>query len=142
MGLSNPIRNADACTPCLPHPLASRGDEVVLAIERDELDTFASVDVTGEVASDSVSRKMLLLESVVFKDGNEWRVHDGTYPFFAALDDEQFLAKVDAGERFGKGDVLVVDLRQTQIITDEGLRNEYRIVKVHEHRAPLQPSLL
>lgn len=119
-----------------------RGDAVTLAIERDELDTFASVDVTGEVASDSVSRKMLLLESVVFKDGNKWRVHDGTYPFFAALDDEQFLAKVDAGERFGKGDVLVVDLRQTQIITDEGLKNEYRIVKVHGHRAPLQPSLL
>ncbi|QVN20666.1 hypothetical protein [Burkholderia pyrrocinia] len=120
----------------------ARGDTVELTIENDELDAFASGDDPGEVVTDTVARKVLLLESVVFKDGNKWRVHDGTSAFFAALEDEQFLAKVDAGERFGKGDVLVVDLRQTQIVTDEGLRNEYRIVKVREHRAPLQPALI
>ncbi|KVD01060.1 hypothetical protein [Burkholderia ubonensis] len=120
-----------------------RGTKVELAIENDELGTFAIFEEeAGEVVSDVVGRKVLLLESVVFKDGNKWRVHDGTYPFFAALDDEEFLAKVNAGERFGKGDVLVVDLRQIQIIGDDGLKNEYRILKVHEHRAPLQSSLL
>lgn len=119
-----------------------RGDTVALLIENSELDMFASSDDPGEVVTDTIARKVLLLESVVFKDGNKWRVHDGTSAFFAALEDEQFLAKVDAGERFGKGDVLVVDLRQTQIVTDEGLRNEYRIVKVREHRAPLQPALI
>lgn len=119
-----------------------RGTKVELAIENDELGTFAIFEEAGEVVSDVVGRKVLLLESVVFKDGNKWRVHDGTYPFFAALDDEEFLAKVNAGERFGKGDVLVVDLRQIQIIGDDGLKNEYRIIKVHEHRAPLQSSLL
>ncbi|AXF22469.1 hypothetical protein CUJ89_18150 [Burkholderia pyrrocinia] len=119
-----------------------RGNTIELTIENDELDVFASSDDPGEVVTDTIARKVLLLESVVFKDGNKWRVHDGTSAFFAALEDEQFLAKVDAGERFGKGDVLVVDLRQTQIVTDEGLRNEYRIVKVREHRAPLQPALI
>ncbi|WP_063899608.1 hypothetical protein [Burkholderia ubonensis] len=119
-----------------------RGAKVELVIENDELGTFAIFEEAGEVVSDVVGRKVLLLESVVFKDGNKWRVHDGTYPFFAALDDEEFLAKVNAGERFGKGDVLVVDLRQIQIIGDDGLKNEYRILKVHEHRAPLQSSLL
>ena len=119
-----------------------RGDAVELSIENDELDAFSMSDDPGEVVTDTIAHKVLLLESVVFKDGNKWRVHDGSFAFFAALDDEQFIAKVDAGERFGKGDVLVVDLRQTQIITDEGLRNEYRIVKVREHRAPLQPALI
>ncbi|AFQ52229.1 hypothetical protein GEM_5845 [Burkholderia cepacia GG4] len=119
-----------------------RDDIVELSIERDELGTFASSDDPGEVVTDTIARKMLTLESVVFKDGNKWRVHDGTSAFYASLDDEQFIAKVDAGERFGKGDVLVVDLRQTQIISAEGLRNEYRIVKVREHRAPLQPALI
>ncbi|ODQ26720.1 hypothetical protein BGV62_29810 [Burkholderia ubonensis] len=119
-----------------------RGAKVELVIENDELGTFAIFEEAGEVVSDVVGRKVLLLESVVFKDGNKWRVHDGTYPFFAALDDEEFLSKVNAGERFGKGDVLVVDLRQIQIIGDDGLKNEYRILKVHEHRAPLQSSLL
>ncbi|WP_230940496.1 hypothetical protein [Burkholderia territorii] len=119
-----------------------RDDIVELSIERDEVATFSSSDDPGEVVTDTIARKMLTLESVVFKDGNKWRVHDGTSAFFASLDDEQFIAKIDAGERFGKGDVLVVDLRQTQIIVDEGLRNEYRIVKVREHRAPLQPTLI
>jgi len=119
-----------------------RDDIVELSIERDELGTFASSDDPGEVVTDTIALKMLKLESVVFKDGNKWRVHDGTSAFYASLDDEQFIAKIDAGERFGKGDVLVVDLRQTQIVTDEGLRNEYRIVKVREHRAPLQPALI
>ncbi|SAK99384.1 hypothetical protein AWB76_07708 [Caballeronia temeraria] len=82
------------------------------------------------------------MESVVFKDGNKWRVHDGQYPFFAALDDEEFLTKVNDGERFGKGDVLVVDLRQIQTIEAGALKTEYQIVKVHEHRAPLQQTLL
>jgi hypothetical protein len=111
----------------------------------DELASFAVFDSDGEVVSDSTSRKvllLLLLESVAFKDGNKWRVHDGQYPFFAALDDEAFLAEVDAGERFGKGDVLTVDLRQVQTVADGTLKTEYRITKVHEHRAPLQQSLL
>ncbi|WP_260427251.1 MULTISPECIES: hypothetical protein [unclassified Burkholderia] len=119
-----------------------RDDIVELSIERDELGTFASSDDPGEIVTDTIALKMLKLESVVFKDGNKWRVHDGTSAFYTSLDDERFIAKVDAGERFGKGDVLVVDLRQTQIVTDEGLRNEYRIVKVREHRAPLQPALI
>ncbi|TKC89830.1 hypothetical protein FAZ69_12040 [Trinickia terrae] len=119
-----------------------RNDKVELVVEADELASFAVFDNDGEVVSDSTSRKVLLLESVVFKDGNKWRVHDGQYPFFAALDDEAFLAKVDAGERFGKGDVLIVELRQIQTIADGTLKTEYRISKVREHRAPLQHSLL
>ena len=120
-----------------------RGEQVELIIEDDELASFASINHdSGEVVSDSVTRKILLVESVVFKDGNKWRVHDGQYPFFAAIDDEAFLAKVNDGERFGKGDVLVVDLRQMQTIEAGALKTEYRIVKVHEHRAPLQQTLL
>jgi hypothetical protein len=99
-------------------------------------------ETDGEVVSDSVSRKVLLIESVVFKDGNKWRVHDGDYPFFATLDDEAFLARVNAGVRFGKGDVLVAELRQIQIMSDGVLKNEYHIVKVHEHRARPQHTLL
>ena len=120
-----------------------RGEQVELIVEDDELASFAAFNNdSGEVVSDFVARKVLLVESVVFKDGNKWRVHDGQYPFFAALDDEEFLAKVNDGERFGKGDVLVVDVRQIQTIEAGTLKTEYRIVKVHEHRAPLQQTLL
>lgn len=46
------------------------------------------------------------------------------------------------GERFGKGDVLVVDLRRVQSVTDSGLRMEYAVVRVREHRSPLQRGLI
>jgi len=120
-----------------------RDNRVSLEIHDTELDWFSStVEAEAEVVSDSVARKVLLLESVVFKEDNKWRVHDGQYAFHAAMDDEAFLAKINTGERFGKGDVLVVDLRQTQTIADGALKTEYRIVKVHEHKEPLQRRLL
>jgi hypothetical protein len=117
-------------------------EQVELAIDGAELPMFEAATLEGEIVSDSVTRKVLLIESVVFKDGNKWRVHDGQYPFFASLDDEAFLAKVNAGERFGKGDVLVVELRQIQTIEAGTLKTENHIVKVIEHRAQLQPRLL
>jgi hypothetical protein len=119
------------------------GDQVTLELHDDDLDSFrAAGPVDAEVVSDAVTRKVLLLESVVFKDDNKWRVHDGQYPFFAAIEDVDFLAKINQGERFGKGDVLVVDLRQVQTIDNGTLKTDYSITKVHEHRAPLQKPLI
>jgi len=118
-------------------------DQVVLEVHNDELPSFSALSPDdAEVVSDTVTRKVLLLESVVFKDANKWRVHDGKYPFHAALEDPDFLTKIDNGERFGKGDVLVVDLRQIQTIGNGVLKTDYSIVKVHDHRAPLQSNLI
>lgn len=119
-----------------------RDAQIELAIDDAELPTFEPSTSEGEVVTDHVVRKVLLIESVVFKDGNKWRVHDGQYPFFASLEDETFVARINAGERFGKGDVLVVDLRQIQTVEAGALKTENHIVKVLEHRAPLQQNLL
>jgi hypothetical protein len=52
------------------------------------------------------------------------------------------MARVESGrERFGKGDLLSVDLRRVQSVTDNGLKLEYTLERVLEHRAPLQPQL-
>lgn len=116
---------------------------IELDITDTELEYFEStIEIDAEIVSDSVARKVLLLESVVFKEDNKWRVHDGQYAFHAAMDDADFLAKINHGERFGKGDVLVVDLQQIQSISEGALKTEYRILKVHEHKEPLQRRLL
>jgi hypothetical protein len=117
--------------------------QVVLDVHDDEVASFsaAASDADAEIVSDTTTRKMLLIESLAFKDGNKWRVHDGTATFHASIEDKEFLAKIDAGERFGKGDVLV-DLRQVQSIVNAKLVNESIIVKVLEHRQPLQQSLI
>lgn len=43
------------------------------------------------------TRKMLLIESMAFKNGNKWRVHDGTAAYYALVEDQEFLDKIDAG---------------------------------------------
>jgi hypothetical protein len=99
-------------------------------------------DADAEVVSDITARKLLQIESLTFKDGNKWRMSDGNATYHVAIEDKEFLAKIDAGERFGKGDVLLVDLRQVQSIEGAKLVTESIIVKVIEHRQPLQQSLL
>jgi hypothetical protein len=82
---------------------------------------------------------LLQIESAAFKDQNKWRFNDGTCSFFGEIADSEFIQEINNGiERFGKGDVLNVDLRRTQFISDKGLKTDYSIVCVHEHRAPLQ----
>ncbi|WGS50599.1 hypothetical protein LFL96_03560 [Paraburkholderia sp. D15] len=119
-------------------------DTVVLDVRDDEIASFSAStsDAGAEVVSDTTSKRLLTIESLTFKDGNKWRVHDGIASFHAPIEDKAFLAKIDAGERFGKGDVLVVDLRQVQSIAGAKLVIESTIVKVWEHRQPLQQSLL
>jgi hypothetical protein len=119
-------------------------DQIVLDVHDDEVASFsaAAFDADAEIVSDTTTRKMLQIEYLAFKDGNKWRVHDGTATYHASIEDKEFLANIDAGERFGKGDVLVVELRQVQSIVNAKLVNESIIVKVLEHRLPLQQSLI
>jgi hypothetical protein len=89
----------------------------------------------SELLTESVVKMVLHLESPVFKDGNKWRFYDGQQSFYAMVDDKEFLARVDAGEPFRKGDVIVAGVRFSQ--TQEGIRltAERSITKVYEHRA-------
>lgn len=138
--------------------------KVIKPLERDGIDFFAvgkdgvtSSVVTkaeapffelaateADVVSDSIATKVLLqIESAAFKEDNKWRFSDGGTPFFAEIADQEFLQRINAGvERFGKRDVLVADLRRVQSVTDNGLKIEHTIVKVHEHKEPLQQELL
>jgi len=139
-------------------------EKVVSPLERDGIDDFGVVmngqkvldihagdvpsfdagitEADAEIVSDVTARKLLQIESLTFKDGNKWRVSDGNATYHVAIEDKEFLAKIDAGQRFGKGDVLVVDLRQVQSIEGAKLVTASIIVKVIEHRQPLQQSLL
>ncbi len=112
-------------------------------VTKDEVSAFILAASEADVVSDTIAEGVLLqIESAVFKDDNKWRFHDGYAAFFAEISDQDFLARINAGsERFGKGDVLIVDLRRIQSVSDSGLRLEYQIVKVREHRSPLQAGL-
>jgi len=112
-------------------------------VTAEELPFFTAAAEDEETVSDDVSRKVLLqIESAVFREGYKWRFSDGGGAFYAEIADDDFLARVNAGERFGKLDVLLVDLQRIQSITDNGLRVRHVIIRVHEHREPLQGKLL
>ncbi len=96
--------------------------------------------VYAEIVSDTVMRKMLVLKSAL-KNGNKCRVYDGQFTYFVALVDESFLEKINNGERFGKGDVLVVDLRQIQTFEGDVLKSESRIIKVCKRYESFQAFL-
>lgn len=109
------------------------GDQVVLNINDKEIGAFRSIPQTAECASDTTVRKVLLVESIVFSSG-VCLVHDGVSTYDVTIEDESFLARIEAGEPFGNADMLVVDLRQIQYIDDLGLITDSKIVKVLEHR--------
>ncbi|MDI9333096.1 MAG: hypothetical protein QM533_01840 [Cytophagales bacterium] len=121
-----------------------RDGKTEVVVEKADVASFEMAASEADVVSDTLSSGVLLqIESPVFKDDNKWRFSDGAASFFAEVADKQFLKRVNAGEeRFGKGDVLLVDLRRIQTITDNGLKLEYIIAKVNEHRAPLQIRLV
>lgn len=89
----------------------------------------------SEMLTDATVRMVLHLESAVFKDGNKWRFFDGQQSFYAMMEDKHFLATVDAGEPFRKGDVIVADVRINQAQEGTKLTAERTIVRVYEHRA-------
>lgn len=108
-------------------------------IRKDDAPWFTVAESDADIVSDTVAEHVLLqIESAVFKDDNKWRFSDGSGSFFAEVADPIFVNKINSGdERFGKGDVLIVDLRRIQTISDNGLKMEYSIIKVHEHTPPL-----
>lgn len=84
----------------------------------------------------------LILVAPVFQDGNKWRFSDGGATFPAAILDEEFLSRVNNGERFGKGDVLQVELKIVQSRTGCKISVERQVLKVIEHRISGQQQQL
>jgi hypothetical protein len=112
--------------------------KVIAEVKQDEAHFFVPVAPMHTIA-DSTVPMALILEGPVFKDGNKWRFSDGQQSFHASIEDREFLSRVDRGERFGKGDVLYVDIRLNQQQSGMKLNMERTIVRVKDiKRGPVQ----
>lgn len=86
---------------------------------------------------------ILHIVAAVFQDANKWRFTDGSgAPFSAAILDQEFVAKVNAGERFGKGDALDVEMELVQTVQNGRINIERRVLKVLRHISPNQQLTL
>lgn len=96
----------------------------------------------AETVTDQMIRMGLIIESPSFKEGNKWKVSDGSQSIFVEMLDEEFLARIDAGARFGKGDVLLADVRLVQRRIGMKLEAERTVLKVVEHKQGQQQRSL
>jgi hypothetical protein len=114
----------------------------VLSVSHGEAPWFHQI-AQEEMLAEYDARAALAIETAVFKDGNKWRFSDGASSFWAVIADEEFLRRVDQGERFGKGDILIVDMHVVQVQMADKLVTERSILKVLEHKErPSQQTLL
>lgn len=111
-------------------------DKDVAEVERQDRAYFSKIESSNPV-TETTARIYLVIEAPSFKDGNKWRFNDGGSSSAIAIADEDFLQRVDKGEPFRKGDVLVADVKITQHQAVQGgpIRTERVIVKVVEHQA-------
>lgn len=95
-----------------------------------------------DTVTESVTRMGLVIEMLSFKDGNKWRMWNGAESLMYAMEDEDFSGRVNSGEAFRKGDILICDVRVKQTRANGGLKLHRSIVKVHDHKGgPGQPPL-
>jgi hypothetical protein len=96
-----------------------------------------------DTLTETVTRMGLVIESLSFKDGNKWRMWNGAESLLYAMEDDEFTARVNNGEAFRKGDILICEVRVKQTKTDGALKLQRAIVKVHDHKLGLdQPPLI
>ncbi|MFT8817992.1 MAG: hypothetical protein ABF826_08210 [Komagataeibacter saccharivorans] len=139
---SLPVR--DALQKIIEEPLKMDGIEVfevrsggktIESINRSESVYFARPSVPDEILVDDHRRAAFSIMALAFKDDNKWRLFDGTNTISASIEDHDFLRRVNLNEvSFSKGDVLVCDIHIIQKQTDNGLKTEYTVEKVIDHK--------
>lgn len=111
-------------------------------VTSEEAPYIVPLSAPEEVLVDERRKMALSLLSVAFKEDNKWRVWDGQTAIYVSMDDPAFLGRIDEGEPFAKGDLLIGQVHVRQVNRDNRLHAEYSLVDVLEHRhSPQQTTL-
>jgi hypothetical protein len=107
----------------------------VVSIDKSESESFTKPSLPDEILIEQVRRAAFSIISLAFKEDNKWRLYDGNTQISATISDADFLQRVDANQvSFSKGDILMCDVKITQKRTPEGLKTDYIVERVVEHR--------
>ena len=129
----------------LRDPEDSENKTPVVVVSREESSEFKTPPAAADEDAETESGEQIMLARIVslnFEDG-KWRLSDGTNTFWASIEDEDFLSRIDRGETsFTKGDTLRIQYRLKQTVKGGKLATEYIVSKVLEQRkAPKQIKL-
>lgn len=115
--------------------ITSRPEDGFITITRNERHYFVAPPAETEELDSVTTKANLQLVNVAFKDDNKWRFFDGTTQFHAAIFDEHFVHRVQAGEEnFAAGDILTVTLRRRQWLEGDIMKAEHEVLEVLAHR--------
>lgn len=111
---------------------SSEGVEIV----KGELGYFDVPVQPDDLLLDETRTMALSIVSLAFKEENKWRLSDGSSTIYADISDREFLKKVDENMiSFSKGDVLMCRVRVTQWQDVSGVKTDYVVEEVLEHRS-------
>lgn len=100
---------------------------------------YFSHTVAEEILVNVTIRAAFTIVALAFKGNNKWRLHDGNSVIHALILDETFLHRVNSSQiAFSKGDVLICDVKKTQTRGKDGLKTEYVVEKVVEHKPAIR----
>ena len=88
---------------------------------------------------ESTAETALTVLTVSFQERNKWRFSDGDRAFWATMEDEGFQQAIDQRiEAFAKGDVLICLVRRRQTYSESGIKSEYAVEKVLDHKRTMK----
>jgi hypothetical protein len=107
--------------------------EVTVSVDEDDTAAFETEEDETPLLEEE-SELVVSIESVAFREGNKWRLSDGERTFYAAIEDDEFVARVERGvEAFRSGDFLRCRMKVVQTATEGELRTEYHVLRVEKH---------
>ncbi len=113
------------------------GNKEFLNIAKNEKECFVAPPIEDDLISEIIFSTKLNLVSITFLEGNKWKFSDGSAVFFAEIKDDTFIDRVQNNEEiFAKDDILSVKLRKVQWNTIKGLKTEYEVLNVFDHKQP------
>lgn len=105
-------------------------------IKKEEAESFLTPTVEQELLGEADVEQNLQIVNICFQEGGKWRFSDGNANFFADILDKDFLQIVQKNEvAFAKDDVLRVKMHRKQYITPSGIKTDYTITKIMDHRS-------
>ncbi len=141
----NPVGNEGIDRFELRNPERPNDQNPIEKIEKSDVPNFAAppADETEETFPKTPEQELTVKITLLnFARGQKWKLTDGNNTFWARIEDEEFLDKVEKGQNFANGDMLRIRYYTQQSIKNGNLSSDYVVTKVLEiRRRPEQIKL-
>lgn len=110
--------------------------DAFFSITKEDSDFFVADCIEDEELEEHEYTAHIHALNIAFQDDNKWKFSDGSNKFFAEVKDLGFVERVQNNEiAFRKDDILKARILMRQKLTSTGLKPEYQVLEVLEHRS-------